>query len=81
MLLIPCPHCGPRDESEFVYGGATRAQPALDGKTTVQDWQNALHQRTNPRGPIEELWFHSGGCETWITVTRDTLSHQFLDAP
>ncbi len=21
MLLIPCPWCGPRDETEFTYGG------------------------------------------------------------
>jgi sarcosine oxidase subunit delta len=23
MLLIACPHCGPRDEAEFVCGGQT----------------------------------------------------------
>ena len=29
MLSIPCPHCGPRDETEFKYGGqAGIAYPA-----------------------------------------------------
>lgn len=81
MLLIPCPHCGPRDESEFSYGGAARPLPALDGKTTTQDWHEALHLRKNSKGPISELWYHGDGCECWITVTRDTASHRFGDTP
>lgn len=79
MLLIPCPNCGPRDESEFAYGGATRPLPALDGQTTSQEWHDALHLRQNPRGEINELWYHSNGCECWINLTRNTATHEFTN--
>lgn len=75
MLLIPCPHCGPRDESEFSYGGPARALPPLDGP--VAETQRAIHNPINPRGPLQEHWYHASGCECWIKVTRNTLTHAF----
>ena len=79
MLLIPCPNCGPRDESEFTYGGVCRPLPALDGHTTAQEWHDALHLRQNPRGAVNELWYHSNGCECWVKLIRDTATHDFMD--
>ncbi|MDW4551231.1 sarcosine oxidase subunit delta [Defluviimonas sp. D31] len=76
MLLIPCPHCGPRDEGEFDYGGPLRTLPPLDGVSDAAAWHRALHLGNNPRGPLLELWYHASGCETWITVTRDTITHE-----
>ena len=35
MLLIPCPHCGPRDESEFDYGGRALRLPDLEVASTT----------------------------------------------
>jgi len=75
MLIIPCPHCGPRDEGEFTYGGPARAL-SLNSDTGVS--QQALFHGVNPRGPLCELWFHASGCEQWITVTRDTATHDFV---
>ena len=75
MILIPCPHCDPRDEAEFTYGGARRHFPALNGQTTPDDWQAALYHPPNPRGPLAELWYHASGCERWIEVTRHTATH------
>ena len=79
MLLIPCPHCGPRDEGEFTYGGPKRRLPTLDLTADTQDWHRALHVGLNARGPITEIWYHSSGCETWIEVPRDTATHQILN--
>ncbi len=79
MLLIPCPHCGPRDEGEFTYGGPKSRLPALDLTADTQDWHRALHVGRNARGPLTEIWYHSSGCETWIEVTRDTATHQILN--
>ena len=31
-----------------------------------------LYDRRNIAGPQKELWFHRDGCETWVSVTRDT---------
>ncbi|WP_343211806.1 sarcosine oxidase subunit delta (plasmid) [Aliisedimentitalea scapharcae] len=76
MLLIPCPNCGPRDEGEFSYGGPARALPALEAD--VNTGHNALYHGVNPRGPLRELWYHTSGCECWITLTRDTATHDFV---
>jgi len=31
--------------------------------------------RDNPRGEHSELWQHSFGCRRWITVSRNTYTH------
>ncbi len=69
MLLITCPHCGPRDESEFSYGGARRIWPDHDAnldqtETAMQDWHQTLYLSStpsNPSGPLTEIWYHGGG--------------------
>ena len=35
-----------------------------------------VYLRDNPRGPHEELWFHSAGCQAWLVVRRDTATHE-----
>jgi len=76
MLLIPCPWCGARDESEFTYGGsAERSMPALDSKAGLEDWHAFVHRRGNPKGAHREYWHHSHGCERWLIVERDTVTH------
>ncbi|HZB78149.1 MAG TPA: sarcosine oxidase subunit delta [Solirubrobacteraceae bacterium] len=79
MLQIPCPYCGPRDETEFHYGGQAHvpypADPdALDDAT----WAEYLFVRDNPKGPWAERWSHSGGCRRWFNVVRDTATHEVL---
>ncbi|WP_166418286.1 sarcosine oxidase subunit delta [Cochlodiniinecator piscidefendens] len=78
MLLIPCPHCGLRDEGEFTYGGPARTLPALDQDTQV--WRDAFFAGQKPPGPMTELWYHTSGCESWIEVTRDTATHDILNS-
>jgi len=77
MMLISCPHCGPRAHSEFTYGGdATAKQPALDAPT--EEWFAYVYLRDNPKGLHDELWLHSAGCRTWFKVRRDTRTHDIL---
>ncbi|MFC6081141.1 sarcosine oxidase subunit delta [Sphaerisporangium aureirubrum] len=79
MLLIPCPWCGPRDESEFAYGGqAGVAYPADPAGLTDEEWSRYLFYRDNPKGLFHERWSHSSGCRRWFTVTRDTLTNEIL---
>ncbi len=79
-MLIPCPHCGDRDLSEFTYlGDATVKRPEPD-KATPKDWQDFVYNRKNPRGPHKELWQHSGGCRLILEVSRDTLNHEISGA-
>ena len=75
MIRITCPFCGERDHSEFSYGGdATVAYPPLDAP--VEEWNEAVYGRTNPRGPHREYWQHLNGCRSWLIVERDTLTHE-----
>ena len=80
MILIPCPHCGPRAQIEFSYGGdATVTRP--DPHTTdTRAWLDHVYLRDNPRGPHLEWWQHVGGCRAWIRVRRDTATHRVLGA-
>ena len=76
MLLIPCPWCGPRDHTEFTYGGdaqAAASRPAL--VLPLAAWHDHVYLRDNPRGRHLELWHHTASCRRWITVERDTLTH------
>ena len=75
MLLIPCPHCGPREESEFTYGGPSRRWPAPDPKGGTAEWHDALYQGHDPSESVAELWYHGSGCECWIEIRRDTVTH------
>ena len=73
MMLIPCPHCGLRDEDEFSYGGdATVVRPVDPEALDDEAWTSFLFLRDNPRGPHDELWLHAGGCRQWLLVRRDT---------
>ena len=77
MMLIPCPWCGPRNVTEFSYGGDADAARPCDPHTMPDAaWADSVYLRDNPRGPHEELWQHSAGCRRWIRVKRDTLTHE-----
>lgn len=76
MLLIPCPHCGPREETEYRCGGeADLARPGVE-TSSEQDWANYLFSRSNRRGLHLERWCHLHGCGCWFIVARDTVSHR-----
>ena len=79
MLLIPCPHCGPRDFTEFTYGGdANVRRPANPDALTDEQWAQYVYVRDNPRGEHDELWQHSSGCRRWIAVRRNTYTHDVI---
>jgi sarcosine oxidase subunit delta len=79
VILLSCPWCGERDQTEFHYGGdATVTRPAPDD-ADPERWFAYLHLRDNPRGPHRELWFHADGCRQWLEVTRDTATHRVTD--
>ena len=79
MLLLPCPHCGDRIETEFVMGGPSR-QRRPDDPTALDDaaWVDYLTVPANPMGPLREKWFHARGCGTWFSIVRDTVTHEIL---
>lgn len=77
MLLIPCPWCGERDESEFHCGGQSHiARPANAETLSDAEWADYLYMRDNPKGLFFERWVHSSGCRRWFNVARDTVTHE-----
>lgn len=76
MLTIDCPWCGPRGESEFVYGGeAGLARPGPAAAVDDATWSRYIYVRRNEKGAHHELWCHNGGCGQWFTMVRDTVTH------
>jgi len=79
MLLITCPHCGPRDEIEFSYGGEAHiARPVGSETMTDAQWADYLFMRKNPKGVHFERWYHARGCRRWLNVARHTVTHEIL---
>ena len=77
MLLIKCPWCGDRAETEFSYGGeAGIKRPQEPDALSDAEWADYLFMRTNPRGAHKELWNHSQGCRRWFGVGRDTVTYK-----
>lgn len=75
-MRITCPICGERDRREFYYKGAALARPAEGAD--LDQWHSYVNLRENPAGPLEELWYHEMGCGSWLTVTRNTATHDIL---
>ncbi len=79
MLLIPCPWCGPREASEFSYGGEAHiARPRDPDALSDADWADYLFMRKNPKGRHAERWVHSQGCRRWFNAVRDTASDDIV---
>jgi heterotetrameric sarcosine oxidase delta subunit len=79
MLRIPCPFCGPRDESEFRYGGEAHiARPNNNWSLSDADWADYVFMRTNPKGRHAERWHHAHGCRRWFNAVRDTVTHEIV---
>lgn len=77
MLLIPCPWCGNRAETEFSCGGEAGIRRPLDPDALSDaEWSDYLFNRRNTRGAHKELWNHAQGCRRWFEVERDTVSYK-----
>ena len=77
MLLIECPYCGVRDESEFSYAGEAHiARPLETEKLSDEEWADYLFMRKNPKGLHREQWLHAAGCRRYFNAVRDTLTYR-----
>ncbi|MBI5263354.1 MAG: sarcosine oxidase subunit delta [Bradyrhizobium sp.] len=80
-MRIPCPYCGSRDLSEFVYhGDAAPKRPDPAAENASELFYTYVYLRENPAGPLRELWYHASGCRSWLIVTRDTRTHDIAGA-
>ena len=80
MLLIDCPHCGLRDETEFACGGEAHiARPLAENAITDAEFAEYLFWRDNPKGVFLERWCHTTGCRQWFNAARDTVTNEFIE--
>jgi sarcosine oxidase subunit delta len=68
---IVCPLNGPRDISEFVYGGEVR-QPPDTATCSDEAWADYLFMRANRAGVVREWWLHEPS-GFWFIAERDTV--------
>ena len=82
MLLINCPFCGMRSETEFTYGGPVVERRPDDPQLMLdEEWVEYLTVVPNPMGPVRERWWHSKGCNRWLVIERDTVTHEIIGVP
>jgi len=78
MLLIDCPHCGPRAEVEFRYGGQAHiVRPEQPADLDDEAWAEHLYMRDNRRGLQAERWYHIHGCGRFFNALRHTVTDVF----
>lgn len=75
MLLIFCPHCGPRNSDEFSFQGELTRRPRPD-TSAIADWRRYLYMKNNVAGWQIEHWFHVSGCRRFLVVERDTTTNE-----
>ena len=77
MLLIACPWCGPRDETEYHYGGQAHvAHPEDPAALEDAQWAEYVFLRDNPKGWFAERWVHTAGCRRWFNALRHTVTYE-----
>ena len=61
-MMIPCPHCGDRDVSEFRYGGDASKERPKHGTGDLKTWHDYVFVFDNPNAK------GSCGCGESFTV-------------
>ena len=79
MILINCPYCGEREQSEFTNGGEAHViRPKDPEALSDKEWGQYVFYRSNPKGIFYERWVHSHGCRKWFNCVRDTSTDEIL---
>ena len=75
MKLMPCPLNGPRNISEFAYGGEVCAMPPADADDRA--WAEYLFHRDNAAGVVREWWCHLA-TSYWFIAERNTVTDEIV---
>ncbi len=80
MMLVPCPHCGPRNSTDLHYVGESHPRPSVND-VTAEEWRTYLYMRDNPAGLLTETWYCRSGCRQYFTAVRNTATNEFVNHP
>jgi sarcosine oxidase subunit delta len=76
MKIMNCPLNGPRNLSEFVWGGEVKDMP--DPATqTDRDWGAWVFLENNSAGVVREWWCHVP-TSFWFIAERNTVTDEIL---
>lgn len=73
---LRCPHCGPREVTDFRFGGEVTERPV--GAPAPRELAAYNYFRRNVAGVQREWWYHRSGCRAWFQAERDTRSNAVL---
>ena len=74
MKLLTCPLNGPRNISEFTYGGEYHPMPN-DQEVGSRQWAEYVFFHDNPAGLVIEWWCHTPS-SYWFLAERNTITDQ-----
>ncbi len=74
-MLVPCPHCGPREVADLRCAGEVTRRPK--GTPTVRELNEYIYFRANEAGLQREWWF-CRACEDWFLAERNTVTNEVL---
>ncbi|AOM01605.1 MAG: sarcosine oxidase subunit delta [Rhodobacteraceae bacterium] len=76
MKIMPCPLNGPRNISEFVYGGELADMPDPD-TCSDREWADYVFFSDNTAGVVTEWWMHAAS-SYWFLAERHTVTDEIL---
>jgi sarcosine oxidase subunit delta len=75
MKIMNCPLNGPRNISEFVWGGEVKEMPA--GDVPARDWAAYVFIENNIAGVVREWWCHVP-TSFWFIAERNTVTDEII---
>ena len=76
MKIINCPLNGPRNISEFTYGGEYHPLPD-PSEISRHAWAEYVFFHDNHAGLVTEWWMHTATA-FWFLVERNTITDEIL---
>ena len=76
MKVLICPLNGPRNISEFIYGGEYHPNPDHI-EASSREWAEYVFFHRNVAGIVTEWWCHSAS-SYWFLAERNTLTDEIL---
>ncbi|GAA5315471.1 MAG: sarcosine oxidase subunit delta [Candidatus Pelagadaptatus aseana] len=76
MKMLHCPLNGPRNISEFTYGGEVREMPDPN-HCSDREWADYVFYHDNAIGVVREWWLHSPS-GYWFIAERHTATDEIL---
>ena len=74
--VLTCPNCGPREVTDFGYGGEVNPRPT--GSPSLRQLGEYNYFRRNVAGVQREWWSHRSGCGEWFIAERDTRTNEVI---